>query len=220
MIVVFGIMAPQTADRRRWWRAALGGGVLVALVPFGFAVYFLLTVPEAQQDGAAWILFAAVIGAPLGFLFGAIGGVIVHVIRGTSTLPDSPDSQANKWPRLGWGVAGALAGLALSSLTSHNFYGLGLLAIWIWLGIVFAQRVGRMGGLVIEVGRRSWQVDGILRPALGALIGLGAGYTVFGLLFWRLSSDGARYSIGEEAFSAGLAIALITYVGMRVRGQE
>ena len=219
-------MSTSTSRPRRWWQSALTGGFVAALAPFAVAMYFLFTVPPGQQEGATWLLFAAIVALPFGLFFGAIGGVIVHVIHGIDTSDDMEESTADSWrgrqslPRLAWALAAALAGYGASSLTidglpliGGTLFGLALLPMWIWLGVVSGQCVSRMGDLIIAFGGRSWQVDGVLRPALGSLIGMGAGYTVFTFVFEQLST----YDPRENAFRVALATALIIYVWMRIR---
>ncbi len=165
---------------------SIARGVLAALVG-GLLLATGLTI-AIPNSGAEFFAAGIVLAAPVLAIFGALGGIVIHYLRGpistararSWTDAAGPSTAPPIWLRVAGGAAGLqLAGLStvvLSGLTA--MVSLVLAPLWIMAGVAITWRVHRSTGSTralgvgVVVGTAVHSVGGMLLWGIGELLSI------------------------------------------------
>ena len=203
----------QPGDLRALLLSALKGGVIAVVAPIVLGLFFMLIMSGEAQQGVGWMLIAGVLAAPVIFLLGAGGGVLAHAARSRPALA-SVGQQTTRWARVGWIVAGALAGMLASGLTNFQWpmiggvlIGMALIPVWMWIGAVVGHRIG--------VSKSP------LRPVLGGALVAVAAYTAIGFgMAAMIISHASLPDVAHKAAPVVVAAVAGLFAFWRLRGAQ
>jgi hypothetical protein len=194
--------------------SAAKGGVLAVVAPIALGLFFMLIVSGDAQQGVGWMLIAGFLAAPVIFLLGAGGGVVAYLARSRAAGAPVGQQTTTRWARVGWIVAGALAGMLASGLTTFQWpmtggvlIGMALIPVWMWIGAVVGHRIGLS--------------KSPLRPVLGGALAAVAAYTAIGfgmaaMIIGHVSVPDAAHRIAP----VGVAAVAGLFAFWRLRGAQ